>query len=251
MLRKLPSISVPTKPDYLRKRRGTGRVLAPRLRELVQLATVRLVGRVSKGSRTTEGFIGQGVLVPGGYVLTAEHCINWSRQEQRTLQEHYLRIAPRAGKGLLCTIAMADPIADIAALTSVDSISSEASADAFAQFCRKVRPVPLAERYPKAGTSCHVHVLTHEGNWVEAWVTCPDPAGGLPKGVAMLTSSSPIKSGSSGGPVVDDAGRLVGVISWTAEGSTQQENCGTIPIACLAIPRWVGKRIRSAQTGNR
>lgn len=55
-----------------------------------------------------------------------------------------------------------------------------------------------------------------------------------------------IEGGTSGGPVVDDAGRLVGVVSHAAEtsGATQP---GMIPVARLALPRWILEQIARAR----
>jgi hypothetical protein len=62
-------------------------------------------------------------------------------------------------------------------------------------------------------------------------------------GQAWLNADGPILGGASGGPVIDDTGRLLGVISWT-----NSEGCfGKIPLAHLALPRWVWDRLTKGE----
>ena len=53
---------------------GETKPLNPKFKERVAAATVRICGTKS-----------QGVLVPGGYILTAAHCINWEGTGSMTL----------------------------------------------------------------------------------------------------------------------------------------------------------------------
>ena len=65
-------------------------------RRRVERATVRLVERG-----------GQGVLVPGGFILTATHCINWCGTGMMALGEVY-PAEPVAPTALTCRTSMAE-----------------------------------------------------------------------------------------------------------------------------------------------
>jgi hypothetical protein len=60
-----------------------------------------------------------------------------------------------------------------------------------------------------------------------------------------------LESGTSGSPVIDDAGRLVGVVSWSGgvDGDAPLE--GMMPRPHLALPGWIWRRIEAATTAVR
>lgn len=75
-------------------------------RAIIEAATVRIE---SQG--------GQGVLVPGGLILTATHCIDWSGTGRMVLGEHYLEtVTTKNGARFRVSPWFADPLTDIAAL---------------------------------------------------------------------------------------------------------------------------------------
>src|SRR5262249_32084812 len=60
---------------------------------------------------------GQGVLVPGGLILTAAHCIKWSGTGAMVLGDYFVeRIKTRDGRSFRASVCAAEPVADIAAL---------------------------------------------------------------------------------------------------------------------------------------
>jgi hypothetical protein len=56
----------------------------------------------------------------------------------------------------------------------------------------------------------------------------------------FMRFDEPIHGGTSGGPVIDENGFLVSVISWSSEG---RDTHGSVPRPQLALPVWIVKRI--------
>jgi S1-C subfamily serine protease len=91
-----------------------------------------------------------------------------------------------------------------------------------------MRPVSLATRLPRAGDP--VHAMSHPGGLEFAWVYAGGPVrqrgkvalatGEDAKRVDVLLCQLPAQAGSPGGPVLNDRGELVGILS--ARESAQQ-----------------------------
>jgi S1-C subfamily serine protease len=246
---------IPPTPDFRRmeKERGTRREKALRqakrasksrktkaVREQVAAATVRL----TKGG-------GQGVLVPGDYILTAAHCIPWPGRnhvlaDDDCFESVHAQVAYRDGGNFQAELVAADPVADIAVLAQADSQQFEDDAVAFEKFANAVTSVPLWIGTPPEREFIPVLLLTHKGTWTTGVVTQNRSPGRPPGSSLCLDTDSPVLGGTSGGPVVDLDGRLIGVVSRStrrAEGGTYP---GMIPLACLALPRWVADRVAGA-----
>jgi hypothetical protein len=91
-------------------------------------------------------------------------------------------------------------------------------------------------------------VLTHKGSWGKGTITrhgfpddSPFPA------VCLETPATLIEGGTSGGPVIDDAGRLIGVVSNSGGAEKDTEHNGVLSIAHLALPRWILDQVLAAQ----
>jgi hypothetical protein len=65
--------------------------------------------------------------------------------------------------------------------------------------------------------------------------------------VCLETPSTLIEGGTSGGPVVDDEGLLIGVVSNTGGSASDTEHRGSLPVAHLALPRWILDKVLAAQ----
>jgi hypothetical protein len=204
----------------------------------VEAATVRLVN-----------LQGQGVLVPGGFILTAAHCVKWDRaadwQKRRALVE---LIETRDGRRFLADVCAADLVADIAALATADNEEMPADAKAFDLFAESVEGVPIATCPPESGDDVPVWVLTHNGAWITGTLTQRGgPDSPLP--VLWLCPDGDIECGTSGGPVVDGAGGLLGIVSrfGVLIVSGEEHRHGSAPMPWLALPRWLADSIVAAQ----
>jgi hypothetical protein len=204
-------------------------------------------GRVAAATVRLTGTGGQGVLVTGGFVLTAAHCINWDGRGGMALGDHYLEpVRARDRTQFRLSPLAVEPVADMAVLGAPDNQVFPDDDDAFQEWCERTAAVPLSTRTLDVDESLGVHIRTHQGKWITGTLTRHGIPNTPPSGVVWLEADSPVRSGTSGGPVVDGAGRLVGVISWSGEGGSGKCQ-GMIPVAHLALPRWVVDQIAAAQ----
>jgi S1-C subfamily serine protease len=150
------------------------------------------------------------------------------------------RIETKEGLLLSMQVVAAEPVADIAVLAEPNNQAYYHEADAFRKFCKATAGVLIRSEELPLDEPVNVHILTHENEWIAASATR------LPGGIVSIDSKSPIRGGTSGGPVVDDSGHLVGVISHASEGD--QDCVGAIPVVFQALPRWLSDRIVRAQT---
>jgi len=88
---------------------------------------------------------GQGVLVPGGLVVTAAHCIGRTAEGGMALGDYYIEeIVVADGRRLMASPLAVEPVSDLAELGAVDSQELGEEADAFEDFCSNTKPVRLA-----------------------------------------------------------------------------------------------------------
>jgi hypothetical protein len=100
---------------------------------------------------------------------------------------------------------------DIAALAALDGQAFGGECDAFERFCEETEPVPLSTDDFLVQTPVQIHILTHTGTWVTGRACRYGHPSQAPAGVVAVEFDAPI--GTSGGPVIDENGLLVGVIS--------------------------------------
>ncbi len=185
---------------------------------------------------------GRGVLVPGGFVLTATH---WLRQEGSAglvLEDHHAVPVEAGGYSFRLGPWFADAVSDTAVLGSLDTEVFPDDRDIFDKWRNRAVPVPLSPWIPKIPTlrpllaqtpglwdSRPARILSPDGRWRPGRVIND---GLRLSPFVVLQVEEPIEGETSGGPIVDTRGRLFGVFTWGAEH-------GGIPVARLALPAWL------------
>jgi hypothetical protein len=195
---------------------------------------------------------GQGVLVHGGFILTATHCMNWAGDGRMALGDHPIEaITTKDGKHLSVWLYAADPVSDIAVLGSLDGQDAPFECDEFEGWSEATPPVSLANITPRYNAPTKIQVLTHKGKWTKGRIAnYAHPK--FPQGCCLaLEADDPIVGGTSGGPVVDSDGRLVGVVSQAGDRPINGKYVGMLPIVHLALPHWVLQRIKLAAKGGK
>jgi hypothetical protein len=105
--------------------------------------------------------------------------------------------------------------------------------EAFEQFCKTTTAIDLATADYPLNQPVPAHVLAHTGRWISGHVKQIAPAAPT----LVLETDEAIRSGTSGGPVVTTDGLLLGLVSWSREGS----GSGAIPRPHLTWRgRWSG-----------
>lgn len=188
---------------------------------------------------------GRGVLVAGGYILTAAHCIDWSRIEGTVIGRHSLEsVQTLKGEKLFLTVEAVEPVTDIAVLTAPDNNWYADEAEAFDVFCELTEPVPLYCDEMKPFDDLPVLVFNCDGEWIRAAAQIARP--NQPR--LILGARKYIQSGASGGPVVTQAGELIGIVSCSEERASSAKADapydGGAARPLHALPVWVVNKIR-------
>jgi S1-C subfamily serine protease len=189
---------------------------------------------------------GRGVLLPGGFILTAAHCLEWTAEGHMALGDDHLEpIQTAGGQSLLLSVLAVEPVADIAVLGPPDDQRLPEQALSFDRFAVETEPVPLHRREIRRNEPFGVFVLNRDRGWIEATAVAlrtNDP--GL-----VLESREPIQGGASGGPVVTAAGELVGVVSWSEDPPVHAPDrtlYGRAACPLTALPVWLVNELRPA-----
>lgn len=182
---------------------------------------------------------GQGVVVPNGLILTAAHCIGWSSEGEMALGEYYLETIECARRQIRVSVLAVEPVLDIAVLGPPDNQALADDAKAYDETLELVAPVEICTEDFALFRGIPAAVYTHKGMWIDA--TAQQCSDGAPR--LCIETPQQIEGGTSGGPIVDERGRLLGVVS---NASIGQGSTGTFPRPHLALPVWIVKRIVEA-----
>ncbi len=200
----------------------------------VAAATVRLSGKGDKEA------IGQAVLVRNGYFMTAAHCVEYDLEGGIALGDHVLyEIETAQGEKLKASPAIIEPCTDIAVLCEPDSQTFFQEWDDYSDFCDRVKPIPLfRRRLSNFPAEFRVHIYSHKKVWIPGKATIyRDYASRI-----RIDADENIESGTSGGPIINDRGELVGIVS-VSGGSNGESQQGHSPAPRWALPAWIYHKI--------
>jgi len=207
------------------------------LDETIQAHVAKATVKVTKGE-------GQGVLVGGNIVLTATHCIEWEEEGQMVLGEHYVEEIETSNEEILKVKPLAvEPVSDMTALGPLDDQTFSDEYERFCSYCEATDPVSLCLDSFELSKPFRVYIYTPNGTWVEAKAEI------YTEGSNMLwfDSDEQIKGGTSGGPIVNESGELVGITSNYLRINTPGEKSnGTFPCPHLSLPVWILNKIRGS-----
>ena len=202
---------------------------------------VTVAERVARAVVRLPRLIGQGVLVPGGFIVTAARCIDWTAEDSMTpggfcLNPSSLRTAARSSLR---------PWPSSRSLVwrclARWMIKPSPGRPRHSTFCEATPPVRLAIQTLRPFVPLPASVFTHDRGVISAIVRLVSPGSAS----LWLHSDCRISGGTSGGPVVTDDGRLW-ELSPPSVG-TEEEPCqGAIPRVHLAGPAWLVRQMVSA-----
>jgi len=202
-------------------------MLQEHIKHRIMNATVRL----PKG--------GCGVLIPGNFILTAAHCVRFTIEGDMALGGFYIEDITTEQGTLQVTPFAIEPVSDVAVLGALDGQTFYKECNQFEGFCENTLPVPLCLRDFEMSKPFTVCVYTHEKRWVQGEAAQWSPEATI----LWVEYEEQIKGGTSGSPVINEEGEIVGVVSFTNEGAA---NCnGAAARPNVALPYWVVRRIVS------
>ena len=200
----------------------------------------KLVSQATFTFRTKKNGNGQCVLIGGGLVITAAHCLDWNCTGMMAMGEYCLeRIATARGDVIAYTMAV-EPVSDTAILGCPDDQDLSAQAEVFDAFRERITPLRLHLRPLIPFKPFPVWIRTHLKTWIPATAT-------YYRSNAQFSyrTTSKVVGGTSGGPIVNRGGELVGIVSHSTERPVGGEYCAAAPLLSLALPAWV---LRGATT---
>lgn len=191
---------------------------------------------------------GRAVVMRGGLIVTATHCLETMGAESwagsAALGEYHIeRLVAHDGSEFVAQVLAAEAISDIAVLGPLDDQEAPDHAQRYADVLAKLPSLPLVERLPRVGSTTPLWVRNAAGDLVqgEMEVTSSLVVG---RGMFSIRSTTPVDSGSSGGPVITKSGRLLGVVSNSFGTPLGEVHVSSLHLACMALPPWAITHIR-------
>jgi S1-C subfamily serine protease len=192
---------------------------------------------VSRATVRFTAMSGQGVVVPNGLIATAAHVIDWDGRGGMALGDRYLEEFESGGRRLKAQVYAVEPVSDIALLGAPDDQGELETA--FEEWCDGIPSIRLWMADPPLREWFPIHVLAHTGDWITGRAQQHQPY----SRTCYFETTEAIQGGTSGGPVVTDDGRLLGVVSNAGGSPGEPETSGMIPRLYSAAPLWSVERM--------
>ena len=199
-----------------------------------------IYANVEKATVSILGKGGQGVLVNDELIITAAHCITYSLEGEMALGDLFTEKIKTHEREFTVALLAVEPVTDIAILGPTDHYEIWNEQIEFERFCKDTNPVTLCRRYFAPLEKFTVHIYTHKGTWVTGSATNPREYAPC----LVVEADEQIEGGTSGGPIVNDSGELIGIASnFSDVGDGLPKSWGPVPYPRLALPVWVCRRI--------
>jgi hypothetical protein len=225
----------------------------------------RIQDAVAKATVTLPAKGGRGVLISGGFILTAAHCIDFRCDGSMALGgDPPVKVQTYRGNFNVATYAI-EPCSDVAVLGRLDDQEYSEDCDAFETFVENTKPVttsrqdfkresnrrqksavenPAPSRIPppdfERPHKFPVYIYGSKNEWITG-TAIQQPAS--PRWTGIETAKK-IESGFSGGPIINQAGELVGIVSWSCEQPQPDGRFySSFPRPHLALPVWVYRTV--------
>jgi Trypsin-like peptidase domain len=187
---------------------------------------------------------GQGVLVAGGLVLTAAHCVAFTTDGTMVLGDYFIHELQTTHGPLKVQPVAVEPVADMAALGALDGQEFPEETEAFEAWCTHTPPVPVCLEPLPLLDPFPIYIYTHRGTWIQGSAQLPhEDAHQL-----WIEVAAQIEGGTSGSPIVTARGELVGIVSHSTFSEDRVSCVGLTPRPHLTLPGWVMHRILAEQT---
>jgi hypothetical protein len=200
------------------------------LRSQVELATVSLKG-------------GRGFLVAGNNILTAAHCIEAvdysAAAAARAGYDEVFEIVETKMRRYTLSVSALEPFADIAMLSgsAAPQLPFENN-ELFWSFTEETDPLRLCTEEFELFEPFPVYVFTHEGDWIAGRAKLSALG---PRAFLLIEFDEDINEGSSGSPIVNGEGQVVGVLS------TLRGTLVIAPRPHQVLPVWAVRKITNAE----
>lgn len=208
-------------------------MLSEKTRKRVEMATVRLTKKN-----------GQGVIVQGGLILTAAHCVEASIEGEMALGDFFLQEVECGGHAIVTQVLAVEPVSDIAVLGMPDDQSFYKEANDYEKVLNLIEPIELRFNDIEQFREIPAMIFTHRKTWLQANVQKCNESTPL-----LFVTGADIEQGTSGGPVIDKEGLLLGIVSTCggpkSEIPDKKDYCaGHLAWASHALPVWIVERVK-------
>ena len=211
-------------------------MLTDEIKQKIEAATVKII-------MEDDGF-GSGVLIPGRMILTATHCVQHTADGGMAIGDYYIETLETSQGFLKAAPIMVECVSDLAVLGGLDGQEFWDELTAFDAFCETVEPVGIHLKEVHPCMPFPAYLRTREGEWMSGEATIFNAA----SPIIAVAFSHAIPAGTSGSPIVNDDGQIVGIVSNSSENPNRIQSSGSHPFPAMVLPWWILKRIRTGQS---